>query len=74
MILVDDRVGAKELEPYIGKLAKVKRLQFADAAFDGLGPDGEPVSIGDRVEVFAVVTGSYELYTCPSEAYYIVHN
>ena len=31
----------------------------------------EPISIGDTVEVFAVVTGNFELYTCPSEAYHI---
>lgn len=32
---------------------------------------GEPISLGDTVEVFAVVTGNFELYTCPSEAYHI---
>jgi hypothetical protein len=33
----------------------------------------EAIAIGDPVEVFALVTGNFELYTCPSEAYYIRH-
>lgn len=31
------------------------------------------IGLGDTVEVFAMVTGNYELFTCPSMTYYIVH-
>lgn len=45
MILVDDRVGSKELFPLI-KSPKVRcHLDFADFAFGGNGPEG-PINIG----------------------------
>ena len=41
MILIDDRVGSKELLPYFPKgLAELDRLEFADLSWLGNGPDG----------------------------------
>ena len=52
MILVDDRVGSRELMRYLPpQLAELTRLQFGDAMFLGNGPDG-PLHIG--VEVKAI--------------------
>lgn len=47
MIYIDPRVGSKELLPLFPKnMACLSRLQFADAAFLGRGPDDVPVYIG----------------------------
>ena len=41
MVLIDDRVGSVELAPYISSPKCICRLQYADFAFTGSGPDGE---------------------------------
>jgi len=47
MILVDDRVGSKELLPlFPHNMATLTRLEYADLAFTGCGPDGVPYNIG----------------------------
>jgi ERCC4-type nuclease len=45
MILIDSRQGSIELEPYISAPHAVCRLEFADFAFSGNGPEGG-VSVG----------------------------
>jgi ERCC4-type nuclease len=49
MILIDSRVGSKELQPLIrqmGVLTELMTLEFADAAFEGNGPKGPmPIAI-----------------------------
>lgn len=44
-VFVDDRIGAKELVPYIHSHCAITRLEYADISFRGNGPHG-PVSIG----------------------------
>ena len=48
MILVDDRTGAVELEPYVAKMApcRINRLEYGDFAWVGNGKENEPLSIG----------------------------
>ena len=45
MILVDDRIGAVEIAPLLGSPNVTCRLEFADFAWSGNGPDGQ-VDIG----------------------------
>lgn len=45
MILIDDRTGSAELEPLISCDTLVCRLDYADFAWPGFGPDG-PVMVG----------------------------
>lgn len=47
MIFIDDRTGSKELLPFLDKgiNKELTRLDSADAAFPGTGPDG-PVMVG----------------------------
>lgn len=45
MILVDDRTGSAEIAPLLSSPNMVCRLNFADFAWSGEGPDG-PTSIG----------------------------
>jgi ERCC4-type nuclease len=40
MILVDDRIGSRDLEPLITVPSKLTRLTSGDASFLGYGPDG----------------------------------
>lgn len=40
MILIDDRVGSAELAPFVSSPKLVCRLDYADFAFTGNGPDG----------------------------------
>lgn len=50
MILIDARVGSKELLPYIQRIgvkAEISHLEYGDAAFEGNGPHGR---IGVGVE------------------------
>jgi ERCC4-type nuclease len=46
VILLDNRVGAKELFKHIAAPVKLQRLPFADACFMGKGPGGMPTWIG----------------------------
>lgn len=47
MITVDDRIGAKELVPYMPRhLVEVRRLDYGDACMQGNGAGGMPVCIG----------------------------
>jgi len=61
MILVDNRVGSKELERYIQPQTHLTILEYADFAFSGNGPDGTVVigierkTIGDLVN--SIMTG-----------------
>lgn len=45
MILIDDRIGSGEIAPYVSAPKMVCRLEFADFAIDGNGPNG-PVNVG----------------------------
>lgn len=49
MILVDDRDGSRDLIPLLGELATPCRLDSADVAFNGNGPEGV-VTIGVEVK------------------------
>lgn len=40
MILIDNRVGSRELAPHISPPSKLTRLSYADFSFMGNGPDG----------------------------------
>lgn len=40
MILIDDRIGSRDLKPLISVPCRLTRLSSADAAFIGQGPDG----------------------------------
>src|SRR5215471_7722117 len=60
MILIDERVGSKELLPYFKPFdveAEICRLGFADAAFVGNGPDGI-ISIGIERKVLGDLLAS----------------
>jgi len=45
VILIDDRVGAVELDKHLKQPHRVSRLEYADAWFAGNGPAG-PVTVG----------------------------
>lgn len=45
MILIDERVGSGEIAPFISSPSLVCRLEYADFAFSGQGPNG-PTNIG----------------------------
>lgn len=50
VLLVDDRIGSKELLPELTKKlglpAKIGRLMFGDVSLDGKGPGGKTVHVG----------------------------
>lgn len=47
MILIDSRIGSKELLPLFPKgTAKLSTLPYGDFAFTGNGPEGMPINIG----------------------------
>lgn len=46
MILIDSRVGSKELLKPLGAIAKLTTLEFADVMFVGSGPEDKPMWIG----------------------------
>lgn len=53
MIYVDSRAGSKDLAPLLsgrGLPVTLTRMDFADIAFLGTGPGGEPVSVGVEVK------------------------
>jgi len=53
MILVDDRIGSRELMPYLPRqMAVLNRLTFGDAMWLGNGPEDLPVHVG--VEIKAI--------------------
>jgi ERCC4-type nuclease len=59
-ILVDDRIGSKELLPELRKLslpAKISRLEFGDFALTGNGPKGE-VMVGIERKTVTDLLGS----------------
>jgi ERCC4-type nuclease len=57
MILIDDRVGSKELAPYIHTRSRLTRLEYADVLFIGSGPDG-PTTIGIERKVIGDLVSS----------------
>lgn len=61
MILIDDRVGSKEIVPHLepGINYELTRLDFADFAFVGQGPDGM-VSIGIERKTIGDLLNSME--------------
>jgi ERCC4-type nuclease len=60
MILLDDRVGAKELFKHMTVKTKMQRLEFADAAFTGMGPGGVPRWIGVERKVIGDLVSSID--------------
>lgn len=49
-IIVDDRIGSKEIVPYLPEnLVRLQRLKFADVQFQGNGPEGI-VTIGVEIK------------------------
>lgn len=72
MILVDNRVGSKELLPYIRAAkctAELTQLQFGDCAFEGNGPNGrimvgvERKALGDMLS--CIEDSRYAAYQRP---------
>lgn len=53
MILVDNRAGSRDLYPLLaakGMPVTLTRMDYGDVSWLGLGPDGEPVSVGIEVK------------------------
>ncbi len=53
MILVDDRQGSQHLAKPLEKAGcpvTLGRLEYADVAFAGIGPDGDPISVGIEIK------------------------
>lgn len=49
MILIDQRIGSKELLPYIQRIGcycELDLMDFGDACFEGNGPNGSKITIG----------------------------
>src|SRR6266849_7484252 len=69
MILVDSRVGSKELAPYLHRLglhAELTMLEFGDAAFEGNGPEGK-LCIGIERKTLG------DMLSCIEDARYAAH-
>lgn len=69
MILVDSRIGSKELIPYIQRMgAKVQQsqLEFGDACFEGNGQDGR-ICIGIERKALS------DMINCINDARYSAH-
>lgn len=61
MILVDDRIGSKDLLKPLqdaGLPAQIARLEFADVAFQGKGPSGSALDIGVELKTLSDLVGS----------------
>lgn len=53
MIQVDDRAGSAQLAPLLrqrGYPVELGRMEFGDASFMGVGPDGSPISVSAEVK------------------------
>ncbi len=50
MILVDSRIGSKDLIKPLGSISKLAVLEFADAMFVGGGEGNKPVFVGIEIK------------------------
>jgi len=69
MILLDNRVGSKELLPYIQRLGtkvELGHLEYGDAAFEGHGPTGT-IAVGVERKTLS------DLLNCVDDARYSAH-
>lgn len=69
MILIDSRVGSRELLPWVqrvGVTSQLGQLEYGDAAFEGNGPDGR-VCIGIERKTLG------DMLTCIDDARYSAH-
>lgn len=69
MILIDQRVGSKELLPYIKALSipcELTHLEYGDVAFNGKGPKGE-IAIGVERKTL------HDVLACIEDARYSAH-
>jgi ERCC4-type nuclease len=69
MILVDSRVGSREVLPFIQRLginAQIAELQFGDMCFDGKGPDGT-ITIGIERKTLG------DFLNCIDDSHYAAH-
>lgn len=69
MILVDDRIGSKELLPIIQRIGvpcELSRLSYGDAAFEGNGPKG-PITVGVERKTLN------DMLACIEDARYAAH-
>lgn len=57
MILIDNRIGSKELAPYIHTRSRLTRLEYADFMFMGHGANG-PVKVGIERKVIGDLVSS----------------
>lgn len=59
MILIDDRVGSKEMLGYLKDIAALTHLEYGDACYAGNGPEGDVLigverkTIGDLIQSMA---------------------
>lgn len=61
MLLIDDRVGSKDLLKPLkaaGLPAEIARLDFADVCFQGKGPNGSALDIGVELKTLSDLVGS----------------
>src|ERR1035441_2653948 len=69
MIYVDSRVGSKELFPIIQRIGvpcELTKLEYADACFEGRGPNGT-IAIGVERKTLN------DFLTCIEDARYVSH-
>jgi ERCC4-type nuclease len=69
VILIDDRIGSRELHPYIQRLGipcELTRLEYADVCFEGCGRDGT-VAVGVERKTL------HDMLACIEDARYVAH-
>ena len=69
MILIDSRIGSRELHPIIKRIGvpcELTQLEYGDAALEGNGPDG-PISIGVERKTL------HDMLACVEDARYSAH-
>lgn len=49
-ILIDSRVGSKDLIKPLGSISSLTTLEFADAMFIGAGPNAKPIFVGIEIK------------------------
>lgn len=69
MILIDSRVGSRELQPFIQRIGvrcQLAQLEFGDAAFEGKGPNGS-ITVGVERKALG------DMLNCIDDSRYAAH-